>query len=86
MKKKAPDWKFIHFLFLLLALAPFYPEPHLVGKILWILGGANGMGALDWFDFLYHGIPAVLFIRIVILKALAKYAEYSENQQGKLKV
>ncbi|EOZ95483.1 hypothetical protein A33Q_2845 [Indibacter alkaliphilus LW1] len=65
---------------MLLALAPFFPEPHLFGKVRWILGGAKGMQAMDWFDFFFHGIPAVLFIRIVILKALGKYAKTAANQ------
>lgn len=80
MRKKAPDWKLIHFLLLLLALAPFYPEPHLVGKIRWIFGGAKGMEFLDWLDFFYHGIPAVLFLRILVLKGLDKYDKTTENQ------
>lgn len=42
---------------MLLGLAPFIPEPHIVGKIRWIAGGAVGMGAMDWFDFLMHGAP-----------------------------
>ncbi len=28
---------------LTLGLAPFVPEPHVWGKIKWVLGGANGM-------------------------------------------
>lgn len=44
---------------LTLGLAPFAPEPHIVGKVRWILGGANGMTATDWFDFAMHGAPWV---------------------------
>lgn len=80
MKKKSPDWKFIHFLFLLLALAPFYPEPHLFGKVRWILGGAQGMELLDWFDFFFHGIPAALFLRLLILKISYKFQKTTESQ------
>lgn len=40
-----------------LALAPFTPEPHLFGKVRWVLGGAEGMGMSDWFDLLMHGLP-----------------------------
>ncbi len=60
---------------LTLGLAPFSPEPHLFGKVRWILGGAKGMQAMDWFDFLMHGAPFfVLFILLgvrlsVILKS-----------------
>ena len=42
---------------LTLGLAPFVPEPHLVSKIHWIIGGAHGMGAIDWFDLVLHGAP-----------------------------
>lgn len=38
-------------------LAPFVPEPHLIGKLRWILGGAHGMTFVDWFDAFFHGIP-----------------------------
>ena len=42
---------------LTLGLAPFVPEPHLVGKLRWLAGGAVGMTAGDWFDLLMHGTP-----------------------------
>jgi hypothetical protein len=42
---------------LTLGLAPFAPEPHLLGKIRWVLGGAVGMQAIDWGDLLLHGAP-----------------------------
>ncbi|TNE85619.1 MAG: hypothetical protein EP330_25120 [Deltaproteobacteria bacterium] len=42
---------------LTLGLAPFFPEPHVVGKIRWVAGGAVGMGLMDWFDLLFHGAP-----------------------------
>ncbi len=42
---------------LTLGLAPFKPEPHVWGKLIWILGGAKGMNITDWFDFLMHGAP-----------------------------
>lgn len=44
---------------LTLGLAPFTPEPHIVGKLRWILGGAEGMAGADWFDLLLHGAPWV---------------------------
>ena len=47
---------------LTLGLAPFVPEPHIVGKIRWIAGGAVGMGPIDWFDFVFHGAPWALLI------------------------
>lgn len=44
---------------LTLGLAPFAPEPHIVGKIRWVAGGAVGMTGMDWFDLVFHGFPWV---------------------------
>ena len=44
---------------LTLGLAPFAPEPHIVGKLRWILGGGEGMSATDYGDLLMHGAPWV---------------------------
>jgi hypothetical protein len=45
---------------LTLGLAPFFPEPHIWGKLKWIAGGAQGMMLMDWLDMLMHGTPWVL--------------------------
>ena len=47
---------------LTLGLAPFVPEPHIWGKLRWILGGAEGMQLMDWLDFVMHGTPWLLLI------------------------
>lgn len=62
MRKFAQNWWIFLLLSLSLGLAPFSPEPHLFGKLKWVAGGADGMGAMDWFDLLMHGIPWVLFL------------------------
>jgi len=54
---------------LTLGLAPYVPEPHIVGKIRWILGGAHGMKAIDWWDTLQHGAPW-LFLAYFLIKDL----------------
>jgi len=41
-------------------------------KIRWIFGGAVGMKAIDWFDFLLHGMPWLLFVRALIVKIAKK--------------
>jgi len=51
---------------LTLGLAPFFPEPHIVGKLRWIAGGAVGMQPLDWFDAVFHGFPWILLIRALV--------------------
>ena len=66
------DWKLVILGCLTLGLAPFFPEPHLFGKIKWIAGGAVGMAPMDWFDVLLHGFPFVLLIRLVFLKILKR--------------
>jgi hypothetical protein len=51
---------------LTLGLAPFTPQPHIIGKLQWIIGGAKGMQQLDWFDTLLHGTPWVYLIYEVV--------------------
>lgn len=51
---------------LTLGLAPFFPEPHLFGKINWVLGGAEGMQVMDWFDLAMHSAPWIWLIVEVI--------------------
>ena len=55
---------------LTLGLAPFFPEPHIWGKLQWIIGGAVGMKALDWFDFIFHGAPWFMLIGLLIYKLI----------------
>lgn len=72
MKQSINSWRFIILLTLTLGLAPFFPEPHIFGKVRWILGGAEGMEFLDWFDFVFHGIPWALLIRLIYLQLAGK--------------
>ena len=66
------NWKIMLLLCLILGLAPYFPEPHILGKVKWILGGATGMKPMDWFDILLHGFPFVLLIRLLAIKILKK--------------
>lgn len=56
---------------LTLGLAPFRPEPHIWGKLKWIAGGAKGMGIMDYWDTLLHGLPW-LFLSYFLIVALLK--------------
>lgn len=56
---------------LTLGLAPFFPEPHLFGKIRWLIGGAKGMQLMDWFDLLMHGAP-FLWLLYELIKIFIK--------------
>lgn len=51
---------------LTLGLAPFTPEPHLVGKLRWIAGGGVGMGWIDYGDLLMHGAPWIWLLLTVL--------------------
>ena len=64
--------RIIIILCLTLGLAPFFPEPHIWGKLKWIAGGAKGMQIKDWLDVLLHGFPWLLLIRILFIKSTRK--------------
>lgn len=60
---------------LTIGLMPFYPEPHIWGKIKWIMdGGAfsgeGAMKAMDWFDVLLHGTPWIFLIIALTFKGI----------------
>ncbi|MCV6628953.1 MAG: hypothetical protein OIF50_03735 [Flavobacteriaceae bacterium] len=76
------DWKLILLMCFTLGLAPFFPEPHIWGKLLWIAGGAVGMKPIDWFDVLLHGFPWLLLLRLVVLKLFALLATSSSSAQN----
>jgi len=65
------DWRFVLLACLTLGLAPYVPEPHIWGKVRWLAGGGAGMQLIDWFDLLLHGLPWVLLIRLLFIKAIA---------------
>jgi len=72
MKDFLNNWKLIILLCLTLGMAPFFPEPHLWGKLKWVAGGATGMNAMDWFDLVFHGFPFLLLLRKVVITAFKK--------------
>ncbi len=72
MKSILDDWSIWLLASLTLGLAPFLPEPHLVGKIRWVLGGAVDMQWIDWFDLAMHGTPFLLLFRALWVTFLQK--------------
>ncbi len=46
---------------ILMALAPFHPEPHLVEKVRMLVEG-NLVKPLDIFDLIMHSAPLVLLV------------------------
>ncbi|HHJ50369.1 MAG TPA: hypothetical protein ENJ88_05615 [Phaeodactylibacter sp.] len=73
MQSAINDWKFVLLACLTLGLAPFYPEPHFWGKLRWVAGGAVGMGPIDWFDFVFHGLPWLLLLRLLLVTAYRQF-------------
>ena len=67
-KRFIGGWQYYLLASLTLGLAPFSPEPHIVGKIRWIAGGGVGMQAIDWFDVLLHGTPWLLLLTAGVLR------------------
>ena len=57
---------------LTIGLAPFSPEPHIVGKLRWLFGGADGMSLMDYGDLLLHGSPWLVLIYLLISAIVAK--------------
>lgn len=64
---------------LTLGLAPFSPEPHVLGKLRWILGGGVGMKPIDWFDTILHGSP---FIWLIIVSVNVTLKKIRANKQS----
>jgi hypothetical protein len=58
---------------LTLGLTPYYPEPHIVGKLRWIAGGGHGMQAADYFDLIMHGTPWLFLIYFILMKFKNNY-------------
>ena len=69
MKNQTSKIRFAILISLTLGLAPFVPEPHIVGKIRWVWGGAVGMGPMDYFDIVLHGGPWV-YLAVVLVQLL----------------
>lgn len=64
-----PDWRSLLMpavACVALGLAPLTPQPHIIGKLRWVAGGAVGMAAIDWLDLLMHGAPWVWLAYAVV--------------------
>ncbi|MCA6389326.1 MAG: hypothetical protein IM574_07625 [Cytophagales bacterium] len=66
------DWRILLLVSCTLGLAPFFPEPHIWGKLKWIAGGAVGMHRIDWLDALLHVLPWILLTRLLIVRAIQR--------------
>jgi hypothetical protein len=74
MKKR---WSFVILFCLTLGLAPWWlnGEPHIIGKVKWVLGGAEGMKAMDYFDLFLHGSPWLFLVWKLVQEFLFKKKE-----------
>jgi hypothetical protein len=72
VKKIINDWGTIIIACITIGLAPFTPEPHILGKLRWVAGGAVGMQPLDWFDLFLHGTPWLLLLRLIAVEIFKK--------------
>ena len=52
---------------LTLGLAPWFPMPHLVEKLLWIVQGKS-FRPVDVFDLLFHAAPWVWLGIVIVLR------------------
>ena len=62
------NWSLTILMCLGLGLAPWWlsGEPHIIGKVKWVLGGAKGMKPMDYFDLVLHGAPWGYLLWIII--------------------
>ena len=74
MKNK---WAIAVLLCLTLGLAPWWlnGEPHIIGKVKWLLGGGEGMMPMDWFDLLLHGSPWLFLMFKIVRSFMLKIKE-----------
>jgi len=68
---------------LTVGLAPFFPEPHVWGKLRWVAGGAEGMGALDWFDLVMHGAPWLWLLAAIGIEVARRLRARSGASSGR---
>lgn len=80
MKNQPYQLRLAFMLSLTLGLAPFVPEPHIVGKIRWVWGGAVGMSPMDYFDLVLHGGPWVYLV-VVLVKYLRQKLQPEVSKQ-----
>ncbi len=51
---------------LTLGLAPFFPQPHLLEKIRWLIAGTPQLRPIDWFDMAMHGAPWIALLGMTL--------------------
>jgi rhodanese-related sulfurtransferase len=78
MKKLINSWIIVGLLCATLGMAPFFPEPHILGKYRWIDGGAIHMQPIDWWDFLVHLSPFILLGRLVFYRILYFFEKFTK--------
>ena len=69
MSQRTKAYALVSVACLTLGLAPFVPEPHILGKLRWILGGGQGMQPMDWWDTIQHGAPWLVLVLMALRDA-----------------
>ena len=64
--KSLLEYRFLIPIVLLLGLAPFYPQPHIVEKVRMLMAGTLKR-PIDIFDLFWHAWPFVLLLYRIIL-------------------
>ena len=72
LQRLAKTWPLALLGSIMLGLAPFAPEPHIVGKIRWVMGGAVGMQTMDWLDLIWHAWPFVWLLVAMVTTVMIK--------------
>lgn len=80
MKTLVNSWFWVCLLCATLGLAPFFPEPHIWGKLRWIEGGAINMKLIDWWDFFLHAAPWALLGRLIFYSILDFFEKFSKTK------
>jgi hypothetical protein len=66
---------------LTLGLAPFVPQPHIIGKIKWVWGGGHGMSFMDVLDLMMHGAPWIYLVFTIVSIGYSQSKSYKINQK-----
>lgn len=70
---KLLDYRYLIPLALILGLAPFYPQPHIIEKIKMLAGGILKR-PIDIFDLFWHSWPFVLLAYKIVRDLMGRVA------------
>lgn len=74
-----PPWSMLVIAALLLGLAPFWPEPHLLEKARMLLHGTP-LRPIDGFDIFWHSWPLIWIVLRLATPSAAGYCRIPERR------